>query len=462
MTLQRPRLSAGLFAVTALLSPLLIGCSHDGKPGPLAPQFATVPRTQKEFASDPLSGADQPGALYRNPRSDQLQPEGPGGATDNTLSETVQKNVTAPGSRGDVSVTDNAGASATTATTATAAATTGPVTPGVSTGQFLTIGGVVADVNSTPIYANKVLTQIEPVLAARAKELDPVQFKTEAAREIRNQIRDLVREQLEYAAAERNLDQKDKDLADFLTEQWRDRQATAAGGSIELAKKLAKERGRDFDELMQDQYRLIMSRIYLDRKVVPRIVVNAADMRAYYDSKREEEFTDRGVAQFRLIKIDVRKHDGREKALQLAGELRNRIVKAGERFEAIARSVNDDPRLLKSGGEVGKIDEGAFKIEPVDKAVWATPDGQVTPVIDTGDALYLALVEEKKPGRVLPFEDEAVQARINKRLTDIQFNEARERVYQQLINDAVIRQDKNMVDIAVDMAMQSYPRWAAK
>jgi hypothetical protein len=107
------------------------------------------------------------------------------------------------------------------------------------------------------------------VLVARAKELDAEHFKTVAAREIRDQIRILVREQLEYAAAERNLDQKDKDLADFLTEQWRDRQATAAGGSIELAKKLAKERGRDFDELMQDQYRLIMSRIYLDRKIVP-------------------------------------------------------------------------------------------------------------------------------------------------------------------------------------------------
>jgi len=459
MTLQRLRPSACLFAVIALPLSLLTACSHDGKPGPLAPQFATVPRTQKEFASDPLSGADQPGALYRNPRSDQTPPEGPGGASDNTLSETVQTNVTAPGSRGDVSITDG-GAGANGA--ATTSSTTGPVAPGISTGQFLTIGGVVADVNATPIYANKVLTQIEPLLVARAKELDPVQFKTEAAREIREQIRALVREQLEYAAAERNLDQKDKDLADFLTEQWRDRQATAAGGSLEMAKKLAKERGRDFDELMQDQYRLIMSRIYLERKVVPRIVVNAADMRAYYERNRESEFTDRGVAQFRLIKIDVRKYDSREKALQFAEELRNRIVKAGERFEAIARSVNDDPRLLKSGGEVGKIDQGAFKIEPVDQAVWATPDGQVTPVIDTGDALYLALVEEKKPGRVLPFDDEAVQARINKRLSDIQFNEARERVYQQLINDAVIRQDKNMVDIAVEMAMQSYPRWAAK
>jgi parvulin-like peptidyl-prolyl isomerase len=205
-----------------------------------------------------------------------------------------------------------------------------------------------------------------------------------------------------------------------------------------------------------------MSRIYYERKVIPRIQVNAADMREYYNHYREAEFTDRGVAQFRLIKLDVRKHDGRANAMKLAEELRNRVTKAGERFEAIARSVNDDPRLLKSGGEVGKIDQGAFAIEPVDKAVWATPDGQVTPIIDTGDALYLALVEEKKPGSVLPFDDEEVQNRITERLRAIQFREAREAVQQQLIADAVIRQDQKMVDIALEMAMQSYPKWSAK
>jgi parvulin-like peptidyl-prolyl isomerase len=450
MTLPRGFTLALPFAAVCL-----IGCARDGKPGPLAPQFATVPRTQKEFAADPMSGADQPGALYRTPRGDQQLPEGPGGATDTTvLSKTVRDNVTGSGRDQDLQPGD--------IIAPTTRSTTGPATRGYSTGQFLTIGGVVADVNSTPIYANKVLAVVEPVLAAGAKDLDADKFRAVAAREINNEIIHQCKIQLEYAAAERNLDSKDKEIADYLTEQWKREAITAAGGSLEFAKKSAKERGQDFDEQLQEQYRLNMSRVWLQKKVLPRIQVNAADMRAYYDSKRSEEFTDRGQAQFRLIYINVRKHDGRENSLKLAEELRNRIVKAGERFEAIARSVNDDPRLLKSGGEVGKIDQGAFRIGPVDQAVWETPDGQVTPIIDTGDALFLALVEEKKPGKVLQFEDEEVQAKITEKLRAIQFREAREKVQNQLLSDAVIRQDKNMVNIAVEMAMQNYSRWAGK
>src|SRR5438046_4915990 len=92
------------------------GCSHHVKPIPLAPQFGAAtspPRTPKEIASDPLSGADQPGPLYDNARvqfpeaeADQ-RPSGPGARP---LSRTVQENVTAPGQRGDERLNDSTAA----------------------------------------------------------------------------------------------------------------------------------------------------------------------------------------------------------------------------------------------------------------------------------------------------------------------------------------------------------------
>src|SRR4051794_34002070 len=83
------------------------GCSQGEKPGPLAPQFGTnAPRTQKEMAADPLSGADRPGALYPNIHTEltdaQQPPNGPGVAP---LSKTVQENVIAPGTHADDAIT---------------------------------------------------------------------------------------------------------------------------------------------------------------------------------------------------------------------------------------------------------------------------------------------------------------------------------------------------------------------
>src|SRR6185295_13960788 len=99
-----------------------------------------------------------------------------------------------------------------------------PTTIGASSGQYLTIGGVVSEVNGTPIYANKVLTLIEPVLAARAKELNPKQFRQLAAYENRKQGESLEVRQLEVGGAEQNPQQKEKELADTLTTNWKQQQ----------------------------------------------------------------------------------------------------------------------------------------------------------------------------------------------------------------------------------------------
>jgi parvulin-like peptidyl-prolyl isomerase len=452
--------SRGLLVVATAVF-VVVGCARH--PEPVIPRLTTGGRTQKPMAADPMSGADQPGALYDNvrveltPAERELRDRAAHEPVEG-LSKTVQENVTAPGATTTASTQPaaNGGAAAATA-------------PGTATGEFFTIGGVVAEVNGVPIYANKVLNLVEPVLAAQAKEMDAQRFKAVASNEIKQQMFALRNLELEYAAAERNLDQKDKDLADLLTQQWRQRQITQAGGSIELARKNAPEIARrerlnpnaSFDELCSEMYRVIMSRVYYEKKVMPRIQVSAAEMREYYDRNRDTLFTERGVAQLRLIKVDVAKAGGRDAAFAKINTLRNRIVKAGEPFESIARSVNDNPLLLKTGGQV-KVDQGAFAVKQVDDAVWRTPEGQVTDVIDAGDAFYIAQVLEKKPGNVQSFDDEAVQQRISDDLRARDFREMRKKVQEQLEQDAVIRSDPQMMNTAIEMAMQNYPRWARK
>lgn len=451
---------------TILLLALMVGCTRsNGKPTPLAPQFTTVPRTQKDMSAEPLSSSDQPGALYDNRRIEQSRDDvATGGIGHNPVSKTVRDNVVAP-SVAATAPTARAPSTraASTKPASTQLATTGPASTQPLLGQYLIVGGVVAEVNGVPIYANKVLELVEPVLAARAKEVDRTTFRMEAEKEIMQQMLALRNLELTYAAAERNLDQKDKDIANAMTMQWKQQQIVAAGGSLEVAKRAALDRGDDFEEMLSEQYRVNMSRLYLQKKIWPRIAVSAADIREYYERHRDRDFTRFGAARFRLIKIDVRKAGGREQALDKITGLRNRIAKAGEPFESLARAVNDDPRWLKTGGDLGQaFDQGSFAIDSVEKAVWETPVGEVTPVIDANNAFYIALVESKTTGEIMEFDDEATQLRIKEILSAEQFNKLRREEEMKLVKESIIRMNEEMKNTAVEMAMQSYPMWAAK
>jgi parvulin-like peptidyl-prolyl isomerase len=439
-------LVAGLLLVTVPM-----GCSGGEKPQPLSPAaFNAQPAPRGATPTDSLSRTDQPGNLVVNPnasvagnrpRSFDQRVEG--------FSPVVQDAVTAPHAGNEL---------AGTTTAPTSRTTTGP-----SSGQYLEVGGVVMDVNGTPIYANKVLQLLDPVFAAAASQYDRETFRRFAAMKIKKQVEELRDEQLEYAAAERKLDQKDKDYADMLTMEWRRTQINDAGGSLSVARRRAAEHNENFDDQVAQEYRVWMSKIYYQKYVMPTIQVSASDIRAYYHANRDREFTELGSARFRLIKIDVAKRKTRDEALGLITQLRNRIVKAGEPFESIARSINDDPRLLKSGGDLGTaIQEHAFAIPAVEKAVWETPVGEVTPVVDADKAFYIALVEEKKPSKVHQFEEEAVQSKIDYQLRAEQFRNARDKVRRDLLENAVVRTNEQMVNIPLEMAMQNYGRWAGK
>ncbi len=53
-----------------------------------------------------------------------------------------------------------------------------------------------------------------------------------------------------------------------------------------------------------------------------------------------------------------------------------------------------------------------------------------------------------------------MQQAIYKRLFDLQRQERREAELRKLILEAIVYTDPHMVDAAVEMAMQNYPRWS--
>lgn len=331
--------------------------------------------------------------------------------------------------------------------------------PPLGTGMAMAVGRVAVEVNGQPIFSKKVLQPIEPDLAADARAMDADSFQKIAAKKIRDQLDFLIRTELEVAAAKRNLTPSEVQIAEAQTMVWRQRQITEAGGSIETARQKALAEGTTFDEKVEDEYRTNLVRAFYTKRIFPRVQVNADDMRRYYDRNLDREFTTRPGAQFRLIKVDVKKVGDRAMAEQKARELAAR-ARAGEDFVAIARDYNDDPRLRGNGGEVGTIDKGAFALTAVEDAVWKLAPGEVSDPVEERGAFYVAKLEQKTEGRVQSFDEEAVQDKIRATLRAAQFAELRDRQRDQLLEGAVVNPYPPKIEPLLEIVMQKYPYWA--
>jgi parvulin-like peptidyl-prolyl isomerase len=358
---------------------------------------------------------------------------------------------------------------------ATTAPATRPTTTSVASGNFIVLGTVVAEANGEPVYADQVLARLEDALAANARRLEPAEFRLVAEDLILRQIREQVTDKLEFAAAQRNTPPEDQQLAAGITTAWRQKEITKAGGSVSIARARSLEDGMTLEERADQQFRRHLVQIYLVKHVWPKVQVSADDMRRFYDQNVDKLFSEKAAVRFRAIRIDL-KQRGKDEAWKSAADALNK-ARAGAEFVKIAENplYNDNAWWRGNGGyrdvvetkdaSGGTVTEGVWTArgtlaaEELEKAVFALNPGEVTDIVQTRDALYVAKLEEKKTGRVLPFENFAVQSSIREHLETEQRLALRAKVREKLIDNAVHRQDKTNVQLTVDMAMQRYPQW---
>jgi parvulin-like peptidyl-prolyl isomerase len=337
--------------------------------------------------------------------------------------------------------------------------TTGPT--GVSTATFQYVGAVVAEVNGQPIYADKVLARLERALSSEAKHRDLSSFRVLADELVHQEIAYLVRDELQFAAAEKSLDKNDKELAKNLTVDWRRKQITAAGGAEAEARARFAAQGQNFEEAAREEYRHLVFEIYLQRKILPLVQVSADDIRHYYQD-HIRDFTVAAAAKFRVIKIDIQKN-GENAAMAKAREVAQR-AQGGDDFAALAAQFNDDPILQGNKGAVGEngwMEKGAYVNEKLEQAVWQLKPRQITPIMQIGDYIYIAKLEDIRDGKARTFEDAQVQEAIEQKLRGEQLSKLTRKQTEDLEKNAVIVPKIGMDKVAVDMVMQRYPLWAS-
>jgi parvulin-like peptidyl-prolyl isomerase len=424
--------------VIGLSLSLLVGCSGE-HPRPLsADQFYS---SQQAIGSSPLSGVDQSGELPSRDTQAQppLPPLSPGG-----VNQGIPPAI--PTTRGTL-LAVHAGTQPTTQSASSE--------PAFPTEQYLTLGTVVAVVGETPIYANDVIRRDAPILRELAREYDASRFEIAARERIDETTRELEYDELQYEAAMKSLDNSDKETADRLTDMWRERMITEAGGSLEVARRRAMAEGKDFQQEVQDEHRAFLIQIYQARTVYPQVEVTATDKRRYYQTHFATEFSKPDKATVWIIHTDP-SDIGADLALSKIQDFRKRAL-AGEDFATMAKSqdssVFTDPK---------EIERHSFALVKVEDAIWNLQPGGVSDVIQDTGGYYLVKMVSLDKGGVRPFEDETVQDDITRTLRSQELQKLNQELLNRLLENAVIRSNPDMVDAAVEMAMQNYAKWSQK
>ena len=143
-----------------------------------------------------------------------------------------------------------------------------------------------------------------------------------------------------------------------------------------------------------------------------KLKVAEADVKAYYD-KNPDKFKAPELVSVRHILVAVKQGEGapglgdaeaKAKVAKLQEEL-----KAGGKFEDLAKQHSDDPGSKENGGLYADADPSTW-VPEFGAAARTQPVGEVGAPVKTQFGYHLIKVDSRKPARQVPFEEAKPQA----------------------------------------------------
>lgn len=192
------------------------------------------------------------------------------------------------------------------------------------------------------------------------------------------------------------------------------------------------DRSPEFKEGMAQAKEALLARVYMKKHVADEAQPSDAELKKEYEKLLPQLAPPPQIhARHILVK-------GQEEA----AAARKRVVDKGEAFEAVAKAVSIDPSA-GNGGDLGFFGPGRM-VPAFEKAALALKVGEVSEPVQTQFGWHLIKVEEKKEGEVPTFD------------------EIKERLAQQLVQDRYREQLKTLTDNLKAKARITYKEPAAK
>jgi peptidyl-prolyl cis-trans isomerase SurA len=258
--------------------------------------------------------------------------------------------------------------------------------------------GIVAVVNDTVITRYQVWDYIAP-----ARETLTRQYASQPAM-YQQKFNEVVNDGLEQ------LIERQLILHDFFTEGYRmpesylDQLVQARireiySDRVRLMKTLQAE-GRTFESFREDIRDQAIVTFMRSKYVAQEIVISPYKIETYYQAHQDDFKVDDEI-KLRVIVLNKTGSDDTN-TVSLAREIRAEIEN-GASFADMA-SIYSQDSLRSQGGERGWV-ERSILFKGLADAAAALQPGQVSEVIETPEACYLILVEDKRPAHVKPLND---------------------------------------------------------
>jgi peptidyl-prolyl cis-trans isomerase D len=169
------------------------------------------------------------------------------------------------------------------------------------------------------------------------------------------------------------------------------------------------------------------------------VQVTEDDLRKYYDDHRESYRVPEQVKVSHIwIKMPLPGADGKtdDKAVaeaQHRAEDLLKQIKAGAKFEDVAKKYSEDSGSANVGGSLGLIGKGQLAPE-FEKAAFSLPKGQISDVVKSVDGFHIVRVDDKQEAHLKPLDE--VKSTIEPILRNLKGQQAAQKQAKALLEQA--------------------------
>lgn len=261
------------------------------------------------------------------------------------------------------------------------------------------VDGIMAVINDTVITRQQVEDYVGPAIDTLRREYaggSEAAFQQKVTATMSDGLEQLVERQLilhDFDAQGYRM--PDSYLDQLVQEQIRDRYTDR----VTLMKTLQAQ-GETFEQFRRKVRDQTIETFMRSKKIGQEIVISPYRIETYYNA-HQNDFKVEDEINLRMITLNRTGGDDTN-TVNLAREIRSQI-KNGASFTDMAKIYSQDT-LRNQGGDRGWIERSVLRKELADAAA-TLPVGQVSDVIETPDACYLMLIEQKRPAHVKPLND---------------------------------------------------------
>jgi peptidyl-prolyl cis-trans isomerase D len=150
--------------------------------------------------------------------------------------------------------------------------------------------------------------------------------------------------------------------------------------------------------------------VVLDTAKIPGVQVTHDDLQAYYNAHRDQyRVAEQVKVSHILIKTPLAGTDGKvdEKGVadaQKRAEDLLKQLKAGAKFEELAKKNSEDPGSAKEGGSLGWIGKGRT-VPEFEKAAFSLPKGQISDLVKSSYGFHIIRVDDKQDAHMKTLEE---------------------------------------------------------